>query len=987
MSNRIVLIKKRINITCNRPVKVALLLMLLGLMSACAAYKEGKRNQLVGSTLADIQPIEITTPDAIAVTSSNNAPEDITAADSTNVSLDVLEERYQRALEVATDAGTRRSILVRLADILLLRSEDEFLAADDPSEQQFDQAINRYRELIDLQQNAIEEGDESAETNQQIDQMLYQLSKAYALGGQIDIATEELANLSSEYEDSVYTPEAKFRRAEKAFRDAQYAQAEQLYTEVIEEGGFTPYYQNAIYMVGWTQFKRSQYEEAINSFTRVLDFFYGANAPLKTVPDSQQSLALDTLRVLSLSFNYLDGPATLSEFFGQELERPYVHIVYRALGLLYEDKERYRDSAEAYRQYVFDYPTSDFAPSFSHSVIEIYNNGNFPSLVIPAKEEFVVSYGIDSEYWQLKTAGKLEPLKPQLKQYIEELAKYEHANAQLAKQETPDAIDVYTPSFRRAADWYDQFYRTFPIDDKTPEMLFLKAEALNDAGDKETAYDTYNFLAYGYDLPETERSRGAEAAYNTVLLAQELLENAATNDTQVLWQERMLDQSLAFAEQYANDGRAPSVLNRAAQTLLALSRQSEAIQAATALVNWQPIPASNIQKEGWLVLGQSQFDLANYEQADVAYGQALAFMFPSDPLYNSVVDRRSASIYQLALQLKEQGEVRTAVDQLLRIQSLAPDSEIAVTAQYDAGNELMAIEEWREAEQVFLNFRSRYPKHELYDTIYPKMVVIYQETEQWLLAGDELTAMSNSSDDPEVQRQSLLLGAELYDRSQQYALAASNYQDYIERYPDPFSDQMETIAKLSELYNRRGDTGQFEFWQNQLIDRHDQATGRQTDRSLYLASQAQNYFAENFFDTYSEQRLTLPIKDSLAVKQRSLTQTVNAYQKVIDYGVVEFVTKANYFIAEVYAQLSQDLLNSERPTGLDELALEQYDILLEDQAFPFEERAIEIHEANIQRAQNNIYDDWVKESFAALAKLFPGRYRKEESREVNRELY
>jgi len=262
---------------------------------ACTTTEEGPYRGN-GPRLADIEAISI---DRESVSSSTIAeapqPETIT------VSLDELEQRYQNALEVATDPGTRRSILIRLADILMLRSEDQLLASEDIDEANFDQAINRYRELIELQRDAIEEGDESKETNQQIDQMLYQLSKAYALGGDIDIATEELANLSSEYEDSVYTPEANFRRAEKAFRDERYEEAEQLYTDVIAQGGFTPYYQNAIYMVGWTKFKRSQYEDSINAFTRVLDFFYGANGELKNVPESQKSLAIDTLRVLSLS--------------------------------------------------------------------------------------------------------------------------------------------------------------------------------------------------------------------------------------------------------------------------------------------------------------------------------------------------------------------------------------------------------------------------------------------------------------------------------------------------------------------------------------------------------------------------------------------------------------------------------------------------------------------------------------------------------------
>ena len=72
-------------------------------------------------------------------------------------------------------------------------------------------------------------------------------------------------------------------------------------------------------------------------------------------------------------------------------------------------------------------------------------------------------------------------------------------------------------------------------------------------------------------------------------------------------------------------------------------------------------------------------------------------------------------------------------------------------------------------------------------------------------------------------------------------------------------------------------------------------------------------------------------------------------------------------------------MDSQRPKGLDELELEQYDILLEEQAFPFEEQAIGIFETNAQRAWTGTYDQWVKQSFSELEKLLPARYRKPEA--------
>jgi hypothetical protein len=71
-------------------------------------------------------------------------------------------------------------------------------------------------------------------------------------------------------------------------------------------------------------------------------------------------------------------------------------------------------------------------------------------------------------------------------------------------------------------------------------------------------------------------------------------------------------------------------------------------------------------------------------------------------------------------------------------------------------------------------------------------------------------------------------------------------------------------------------------------------------------------------------------------------------------------------------------MDSERPPGLSQLELAQYELLLEEQAFPFEDNAIDIHEQNASRARDGIYDEWVKRSFDALKQLLPGRYDKPE---------
>ena len=105
---------------------------------------------------------------------------------------------------------------------------------------------------------------------------------------------------------------------------------------------------------------------------------------------------------------------------------------------------------------------------------------------------------------------------------------------------------------------------------------------------------------------------------------------------------------------------------------------------------------------------------------------------------------------------------------------------------------------------------------------------------------------------------------------------------------------------------------------------------------------------------------------------------MEGYKRAAEYEVAEVTTAATFEMAELYRTLAKDILSSERPKGLKGDALEEYNSLLEEQVFPFEEEAIKAHELNTARAKDGVYDEWVQKSFKALAELKPGRYGKTE---------
>ena len=196
---------------------------------------------------------------------------------------------------------------------------------------------------------------------------------------------------------------------------------------------------------------------------------------------------------------------------------------------------------------------------------------------------------------------------------------------------------------------------------------------------------------------------------------------------------------------------------------------------------------------------------------------------------------------------------------------------------------------------------------------------------------------------------------------------------------------MEARIKLADNYKAQNNLKNRQFWLRQIIKQN--KVGDVTERGNFLAANAALELAEPSYLEYRRVHLVQPLKKNLKKKKKLLKDSVDAYTEAANYGVAEVATAATFRIAEIYAEFSKGLFGSERPPGLSGDALEEYEGLLEEQAFPFEEKAIEIHETNASRVADGIYDKWVKESIKALSKLKPVRYAKvERSEKMTNEL-
>jgi tetratricopeptide (TPR) repeat protein len=873
-------------------------------------------------------------------------------------------ESYRLFLDVASDDPVLKAeAMRRLADLQLETADAEELATNLEALGTLGSTIEMYEQLLASYPNYAKN-----------DLVLYQLARAYEAEGRIDESLATLDRLIEEYPRTPHLDEAQFRRGETLFVQKRYRESERAYAYVLGVGQASAFYEQSLYKHGWALFKQQQYDESLVSFFTLLDRQLGTDNDAGGDRDpavlysamgrAQQELIDDTFRVVSIGFSYLDGPESISRYFNRRGPRPYSFIAYTNLGDLYLEQERYQDAADAYHAFVELDPYHAKAPLLQVEVIEAFKKGAFADLVLQGKESFVETYGPGSPYWQRFTFEQQPEVVAHLKSNVTDLAAYHHAQAQA----TRDADE-----YAAAARWYRTYLQSFPDDANAAQTNFLLAEVLYESGNFRDAAAEYERTAYAYTFHDT----AGEAGY-AALLAYAKHEEELTGASRAEWHRRGIDSALKFAETYPAHAQASTVQTDAAEKLFALGEFGRARDVGRQVAARVPPVEPTLQRTAWTVVAHSEFDLQDFAAAETAYVQLAAFVPVADPERSEITERIASSIYKQGEQARAAGQLGAAVDHFLRVGQAAPASQVRATAQYDAGAALIQMGDWQRATTVLEDFRSAFPNHELAAEVTTNLAVAYVESGNSARAASEFERIADGDGPVEVKREALWRSAELYEKTGQSVAAVGAYGRFVERYPSPVVAAVEARQKLVELSGAAGNHTERARWMRELVAADAAAGAERTDRTRYLAAKSQLELAAPTRDAFLGTRLVVPLDKSLEAKQVRMQEALSAYGKAADYGIAEVTTAANYEIAELYHALSKDLYASQRPPELNVEELEQYDILLEEQAFPFEEEAIELHETNAARTVDGIYDEWVRKSLTALAELSPGRYAKAE---------
>ena len=560
-------------------------------------------------------------------------------------------------------------------------------------------------------------------------------------------------------------------------------------------------------------------------------------------------------------------------------------------------------------------------------MIDIYQQGGFANLALRREEGLRRRATASTASSAAPTPKAGRRAQPLVKTHLAELARHHHAAAQDSKAsaDSPEAVR-----------WYRVYLAAFPNDPDAAQNNFLLAELLFE--DQRFAEAAVEYEKVGLRLPGACAS-SADAGYAALLAYAAQEKRATAPPTLPALQRSGVDSALRFAEAFGSDPRAAHGADR---------RRREAVRAARYRTRQRGRPAgAGADAAGHAGATPRGLDGGRAHRvrrrqlrccrARLRRGAGLAAGAGRGRA--DIVERLAASVYKQGEQARAAGHAREAVGHFDRVATVAPQSAVRATAQYDAAAALIGLKDWDGAASDARRLPPALSRRmRLQGEVGSKLTLAYLEQGQWAPAAAEFERVAAGQADSKLAAASFWQAAELYDkggpaRCQRRGHRPTTVTWRVSR--NRWNRPSKRAGAWPGSPRPTADaTREFALMQRHLPAPTRAAATRAPTRTRYLGATASLALAEPAFEAYRKVPLVEPLARQLKLKKARLEEVLKAYAVAADYGVAEVSTAATFHIAALYQDFGKALMSSQRPKKLSKAELEQYNVMLEEQAYP-----------------------------------------------------
>lgn len=643
---------------------------------------------------------------------------------------------------------------------------------------------------------------------------LYGLSHSYLGAGDEEKSARAFLRLAEEYPASAYAAEAFYRLGEYFTYQLEPDKAEKYF--LLASQTDAEYGDAALYRAAWGYYACSSplgmtyYDRAVPAFKRFLDEAEEGS--------EYRDHAIEMTGVCLAEWEPgtaerpapLDALTRYEEVFAGAEEKPYSADVLRALENAYLYKmDKLPEAAATYEKLIESYPAYEHLPQvfedlvLCHLLREDYDGAH------DARVRFVNRYGPDSSWYRAQ-----DDLSRCMALITWENALYEVAVYfnMLAERKRHLKLEEAPALFESAINRYNQYFTSFPTNEKAYHINYYFAECYYSVEDFENAAKQYIKTAVHY----TDRERYNLDKWDERFTQEQLLYNAVVSYDEIFQKEvdekeiagvaptspkRMTARPLteaeanlvracsAFVDKYPQSKGVPTVLSKVGEIYFYVEDYERAREAFGKLVSDYP-SAPNPAKQG----EHDQFYVNAAENIAKSYFQEAEFYEEAEAYKEA---RRRFELarewYAKTKRLAEGRNVRETIERAAKLAGL-----MALKAAEMRGAGVQLEEEGEARARV-----TRYDFVEIYPPLRP-MKNSAVKAKRAEAKGYEAVAEEYGATCPDVGQVALGKAADTYYEVRDWANASRGYLDYVSSYPEG-EDVKEAYERAAECCERTAD--------------------------------------------------------------------------------------------------------------------------------------------------------------------------------------
>lgn len=849
-------------------------------------------------------------------------------------------KRLERVVTAYPNDPQAPTLQFRLAELLFAQERAAHLARfDDLESLEDDQLLPSYPRAKAAYWALLNQHPEAQEAAG----ALYGIAYCLQEEGDVDGALARYSELVSLFPDSPYTPETRMRMGEHYFDRNELEAAAESYEQVLAWPA-SSLYEEALYKLGWTHYRLSNYESAISVFTYLIDDASGEEV--------RGGMADEAKSYIAISFSEFGGVERLAGYLAEIGDRPYGPELLLSVGGLFRGSGDFGEAEDAFRRFVAGYPGHEEAPNAQRQLIEVLEMQEQDAAALEARASYAQLFGPGSAWadsWG--SADEAESVREAAEEFHYSSAAELHRRGRESKN---------AEELQRAAYLYETFLQRFPESGKCLQVAMQRADAWLDLEAPLEAAGHYLEAAAIADSRQDAQASAADALYNAILVFDRA---GAPEDPTVFGQFSATVER--FGAEHPRDERLATVRMRRAEILFDNQDYQLAAQGFSAVA--QSTAAAELISRAEEMAARSYFEAGQYAKAE-SWSAGLRNVPDAGAL-------RLASVYKQAEALRAAGEASAAAVEFLRVVELDPQSVGADAALYDAATSWLSGGEQQQAARDFERLATRYPDSELANDALRQAAVIREAEGEYGQAATLLASLARRTVGTSEGDDAAYFSALYWEQAGATENARVAFATYFGQYVDRPDRHMD--ARLRELHLSEAAGASDKEVKKRLegiVGAGENYRTKGNQVSHLILAEAEWKLTDLRFGSYRAYRIEEPLQKTTQRKERKMNDLLDGYLKAAEHGSAKWSVRSLTRIGEALEEFEGALLGAPLPADITEVEAALYTMELEDYVRPFEEQAAESYLAALDLAvEAELVDPYALRARARLGQLRPGQ--------------